>query len=241
MWWSSVPVVRRVGLAVGLVAVALVVAGGAGASAARCAGSATRSPNVGPGDNSLHSVAATSACNAWAVGFYTNSKGTVARTLIEHWNGKAWKVQPSPNLGSATNAPELEAVAAASATHAWVVGDRFNGTAFHAFVERWNGNAWKLQPSPRRGSSYTLAGVAATSATNVWAVGNYDIDHTLIEHFGGRAWKLQPSPDPSPYGNRLAGVAAASPTDAWAVGFNYNKALVRRTLIEHWNGKAWKG
>jgi Flp pilus assembly pilin Flp len=30
MWWSSVPVVSRVGLAVGLVAVALVVAGGAG-------------------------------------------------------------------------------------------------------------------------------------------------------------------------------------------------------------------
>jgi hypothetical protein len=90
MSWSSVLVVRRVAAAVGLVAVA-VVAGAAGTSAARCADAATRSPNVGQGDNSLHSVAGTSACNGWAVGFYSNSKGTVARTLIEHWNRKAWK------------------------------------------------------------------------------------------------------------------------------------------------------
>jgi hypothetical protein len=37
----------------------------------------------------LSGVAATSACNAWAVGSYKNV-GDHYRPLVEHWNGKAW-------------------------------------------------------------------------------------------------------------------------------------------------------
>ncbi len=54
----------------------------------------------------LNGVAATSTTNAWAV--------------IEHWNGKTWTVQPTPNPGGMAS---LSQVAASSATTAWAVGD----------------------------------------------------------------------------------------------------------------------
>ena len=37
----------------------------------------------------------------------------------------------------------------------------------------------------------------------------------------------------------LYGVAATSPRDAWAVG-SYNTFPITGSLIEHWNGQAWK-
>lgn len=76
------------------------------------------------------------------MGFYANSK-FVQKTLIEHWNGMAWKLQPSPNAGNSKDANELEGVAAISSTRAWVVGDVATRSAFHALVEGWNGKVWK--------------------------------------------------------------------------------------------------
>ena len=60
----------------------------------------TKSPNTGTGDNDLFGIAATSAHDAWAVGEYF--VGVNTRTLIEHWNGKSWRIVHSPNAG-ATN------------------------------------------------------------------------------------------------------------------------------------------
>src|SRR4051794_35656693 len=44
-------------------------------------------------------VACKSASNCTAVGDFDNA--TSARTLVEHWNGSAWSVQRSRNIGSA--------------------------------------------------------------------------------------------------------------------------------------------
>src|SRR5207237_908816 len=60
----------------------------------------------------------TSATNAWAAGDYSN--GTSDQTLVLHWNGTAWKVQPTPNEGTMDN--DLFGVAATSAGNAWAVG-----------------------------------------------------------------------------------------------------------------------
>lgn len=46
------------------------------------------------GTTLLNGIAAASATSAWAVGYY---KGSVSRTLILRWNGRAWKRVPSPN------------------------------------------------------------------------------------------------------------------------------------------------
>ena len=200
-----------------------------------------RSANLGTFDNDLASVSASSPSNAWAVGRYFD--GTSERTLIERWTGRRWKVQRSPNAGSFTNANEPQAVVAISSSRAWLVGDVFKGSGFHSLVERWNGKRWKVMPAPHRGSSYRLAGVAAASAADVWAVGTWNNgpSRTLAEHWNSSAWKIRPSANPARYGNQLTGVAVLSHADAWAVGFYITRAGARRTLIEHWNGRAWTG
>lgn len=205
-----------------------------------------RSPNPSTSGDALHGVTAVSPTDAWAVG--NTSIGTTSQMLIEHWNGKRWKVQPSPNPRGSMDAT-LSAVAALSSTDAWAVGDYYNGTMYLTLIEHWNGKAWHVQPSPSPGTSpdvRDLVGVAAASSTNAWAVGHYingGAVQTLIEHWNGRAWNVQPSPNPgaSPYTNELAGVTAISSKDAWVVGDYFPNGTVDRTLVERWNGKAWKG
>jgi hypothetical protein len=78
-----------------------------------------------------------SGSNAWAVGCAKCFSATFA-TLIERWNGSAWKQVPSPNPLGAGNL--LAGVAATSAANAWAVGYT---SAQQAFILRWNGAAWK--------------------------------------------------------------------------------------------------
>ena len=215
-------------------------------------------PGGSTNDNELSGVAATSSHNAWAVGYYYN--GTADQTLIEHWNGKAWKVEPSPNPGGSANNNAFSGVAAASSKNAWAVGYYIKGTTLRTLVERWNGKKWTVQSSPSpghsctttlaatalRGRSIGLSSVAATSPSNAWAVGircGTKATQTLIEHWNGKAWKVQQSPNPGGSANTSAfsGVAATSSTNAWAVG-NYfkNRNAAGETLVERWNGTAWK-
>ena len=187
-----------------------------------------------PAPGQFYGVAATSARNAWAVGY---TAGETSATLIAHWNGKAWKRVPSPNPGSSSRL--LQGVAATSATNAWAVGYAGSGT----LILHWNGKTWKRVPSPNPGSIENgLYGVAATSATNAWAVGYAEstgpTTTTLILHWNGKTWKRVPSPSPSD--PELYGVTAASAKNAWAVGYSAVYSEGFKTLTLHWNGKVWK-
>lgn len=56
------------------------------------------------------------------------------------------------------------------------------------------------------------------------------------------AWGSVPSPNRGELVNALFGVSAVASNDAWAVG-EFNPGLTvagRRTLAEHWNGRAWR-
>jgi hypothetical protein len=103
------------------------------------------------------------------------------------------------------------------------------------------GTGWKRVPTPNPGNFDELNGVAVLSSCQAWAVGNYS-GGTLIESWDGTAWMQQPSPSPGSSGNGLFGAAATSATDAWAVGHysSSGSGSVEKTLIEHWNGAAWK-
>ena len=102
--------------------------------------------------------------SAWAVGNTTTAHGTAA--LIEHWNGTAWTLMPSPALGGHGF---LAGVTALSGTSAWAVGGTFHRQQrMQTVTERWNGTSWALVPSPAKG---LLGSVTATSARNAWAVG----------------------------------------------------------------------
>jgi hypothetical protein len=187
-------------------------------------------------DNVLHAVAATSASNAWAVGYY----GFNSLPLIERWNGTTWAQVSSPSPGSAN---QLNGVAATSASNAWAVGSYYNGTTWQTLAERWNGSTWKQVPTANpSGQTHgnLLLGVTALSASNAWAVGYTDTGttwKTLVEHWNGTTWKQVPSPTPggATSSGQLRSVAAVSASNIWAAGNDTG-----RTLIEHWNGSTWK-
>src|SRR5262249_18000647 len=58
------------------------------------------SPNPGSVQDLLFGVAATSASNAWAVGFSESGGADSDQTLIERWDGSSWTQVPSPNPGT---------------------------------------------------------------------------------------------------------------------------------------------
>lgn len=141
---------------------------------------------------------------------------------------RAWKVVPSPSLGTQNNS--LNGVAAISKHDIWTVG-------YHAgwnLIEHWNGTSWSIVPSPSLGTgTHVLSSMTALATNNVWAVG-YQNSDTLIEHWNGIRWSVVPSPKLSAMDNRLTSIAAISANDIWAVGSGS-----AGTLTEHWNGSSW--
>lgn len=92
------------------------------------------SPSPGAFANILYGVAALSSSNAWAVGEYLPTP-SAAYTLTEHWNGKAWKVVPSPSPGPSHL---LRAAAEVPGTsHAWTVGFYTNDSGKQTLVEAY--------------------------------------------------------------------------------------------------------
>src|SRR6185503_19240834 len=132
------------------------------------AGAASSDWDVVPSDdtssrrNVLAGVDALSDSNAWAVGYH-GKNGT--DPLIEHWNGKRWRIKTSPAINGST--VELYGVSAASPQAIWAVG-RISGSQTHPLIERWDGNAWSVEPIAVDGY---LTAVSAVSPTDVWAVG----------------------------------------------------------------------
>jgi hypothetical protein len=199
----------------------------------------TASPNAGTGDNNLYGVTAISARDAWAVG--EDFVGVSTKTLIEHWNGKSWKVVTSPNKDTGD---ELKAVYAVSAANVWATGDYYNGTAGRTLIEHWDGKSWKVVPSPNIGSgSNELVAVRGTSGHDIWAVGDavtsYPVTVTVVLHWNGKSWKVVSSPSMTAKPNFLTGARPLSPASAWAVG-SYVSGSGNKTLILRWSKGHWR-
>ncbi len=190
----------------------------------------------------LNGIAAVSANDVWAVGYYHSNTGV--QSLIEQWNGTNWSVVLA-HTGTALN--QLNAVAAVSANDIWAVGYYYNSNTNNqrTLIEQWNGTTWSIVPSPNNdGNDNQLWGVAAVSANDVWAVGNYSnsstgITRNLTMNWNGTNWSLVPTPNAASSTNVLTGVAAISASDVWAVGYyeRSNGTEVASTL--HWNGTKW--
>jgi hypothetical protein len=197
------------------------------------------SPNVGTGHNRLFEVTTLSANDAWAVGYSTNANG-VQRTLTLRWNGSAWNVVSSPNMGTIMDNNQLISVDALSANDAWAVGLAGSGT----LTMRWNGTVWAVVTSPSPGGPYgnMLLGVSALSSNDVWAVGRYTpvgYGETLALHWDGTQWTEVTTPNPGEqYEDTLNEVVAIALNDVWAVG-TYTFNNIGLTLAVHWDGTQW--
>lgn len=175
----------------------------------------------------LTGLAVVTANDIWGVGNYLTAATETDKTLIEHWNGTAWSIVPSPNPSSGTGS--LGAVSTVSARNIWAAGS-------DGLIEHWNGTTWSVIPSPNHSP---LAGIAAVSASDIWAVGSQGpaggVFHTLIEHWNGTKWSVVPGPSIAGY-SYLNGVTRVPGTSAaWTVGAHFTDPAHQsdKTLTEY--------
>jgi hypothetical protein len=120
----------------------------------------------------FNGIKANSAGDVWAVG----DSGVVdvpgSQTLIEHFNGTAWRIVPSPSPGAIAM---LGGVTTSNATNnVWAVGaDTPAGSSVRQTLTlNWNGTTWNVVASPNTGSTDGVGAVATNpGAAIVWAVG----------------------------------------------------------------------
>jgi hypothetical protein len=193
--------------------------------------SIVKTPNLGSTANLLGDVTVISPSDAWAVGDGDDAGGFRGKAIALHWNGTAWSManpsQPGRGAGFA-------AVDALASNDVWAVGS--DGKA--PLAQHYDGSAWSVVPTPDiEGSLYAVEAIAVD---DVWAAGEAN-DSTLTMHWDGGSWAVVPSPNGPNPSNELADLVAAGPNRVWAVGTSYDDLLVQyRTLVERWDGSAWK-
>jgi hypothetical protein len=185
----------------------------------------------------LFGVSAVTPNDVWAVG-YASDGDAKFRTLIEHWDGHAWSVVPSPNPGPLGD--QLFAVDAVSATSVFAVGQQVGTQPDRALIEHWDGTAWSVVANPHGlpGAETALYSVTGLPGGEVISVGaTEDFVHpprTLAVQGSGGTFATAKSDSPSTGDNNLDAVAAGSAASAWAVGSALDvKSGNELTLIEH--------
>lgn len=117
-------------------------------------------------------IKANSPNDVWAVGDSSVVDSSSSQTLIEHFNGTAWSIVPSPSPGSIAM---LGGVTTSNATNnVWAVGaETPAGTSVRQTLTlNWNGTTWKVVASPNPGRTDGVGAVATNpGAAIVWAVG----------------------------------------------------------------------
>jgi hypothetical protein len=231
---------RRVRLGIALAGALLLLASPAFAAT----WTTTTTPNATPFDNVLWGVDALSPSSAWAVGSADTGTVPTRRPIALRWDGVRWSsvASPLPPGGG-----ELRDADAVSATTAFAVGFSNSSNGFNTLVERWNGTAWSILPSPNvaGAAQNTLLGVRAFSATDAWAVGSHNVPgtlrfSTLVERWNGTTWSIVPSPDPDPFESQLVDVDGVSSSDLWAVGSRRNSPDgVSQPIVLHFDGSSW--
>lgn len=185
-------------------------------------------PSPSPGTyngNVLTAVAAVSANDVWAVGWYQSGQyGEEGGALTMHWDGVEWTVIPNPSPWT------LHAVTAIASNDVWAVGEQ---SLLH-----WDGTAWSIvdYPLPPGDSYQVFRGVSAVSSNDVWAVGYSQWPYfygylyaPLSYHWDGNTWALVPNAGET--NEYFHAVDAVSANDVWAVGDNGQTQL--------WNGASW--
>jgi hypothetical protein len=202
----------------------------------------------------FHGVDDLAPDDAWAVG--TSFSGGVGATpagltLIEHWDGSAWSIVPSPNPATGVNGDSdvLEAISGTGPDDLWAAGwdnDEESNTIALLF-EHWDGKTWQAVTSPTPGGSFQFAfAITAVNSDDVWAVGSDDTGQpvTLVANWNGKVWSITDTPNfnggPDAQ-NELTGVSATGPDNVWASGFadNVNDDNLADPYVLHWNGKDW--
>ncbi len=147
-------------------------------------------PNVGTGPNCLNAVVALAPNDVWAVGYSTatlkpppGQYDVPTHTLVEHYDGTAWSVVSSPNVGpnSQYQSNRLLGVTAVSPNDIWAFGSYFaaSGSEFQiTLLMHWDGTSWTIEPCPSPQPGDFMADLlwsgVVTGPGDVWIVGSLD-------------------------------------------------------------------
>lgn len=211
-----------------MVAIAMLSASAATASAATWTIQSTPSPSI---DSQLNAVSCPSASVCFAAGEDT-----------EHWEGVGqiyengeWTAFPEQEFSG-----QLKGISCNSVNSCFVVGTENGAPA----AERWLriSGQWIFDihspPTPAGGSSVVLNDVSCTSASACTAVGTYEHEgmvKPLSERWNGVEWTIQATPSYE-YDMYLSGVSCTSASFCMAVG---RSAPFATALTLEWDGTAW--
>lgn len=205
----------------------------------------TTANNPAGTSNSLFGIKFFSATDVWAVG-EAQTSSTVATAIIEHYDGTAWTTQ-TPAAAAAFNL--LADVVPLAANDVWAAGLQQAATGVvQTLVEHFDGTTWTAVAAQNPNANGQFFNDIAGVHNDLWAVGGQfnsgPTENTLIEHYDGTGWTVVASPSPD-LSASLIGVRWAAANDVWAVGASAYSSPgtvneLDRTVIEHWDGNAWK-
>jgi len=148
----------------------------------------------------------------WAVGTLRNDKPMAGWLADDRWH---WSDPVDP--GGVED--EFLGVAALPDGTLWAVGKHREDADYQPLIERFDGTAWTVVPSPPVEGSAVLKDIATTADGSVWAVGwsvrTGGVTRPLIERWIDGAWVVAPLPGTG----LLSGIATLPSEDAIAVGW----------------------
>jgi hypothetical protein len=116
-----------------------------------------------------------------------------------------------------------------------------------SLAERWDGSAWKVEPTPDPGplatSPRSLSAVSCPSPQRCVAVGTFGTGQrqdSLVEGWDGVRWSVENSTalDRAGLGVELKGISCATADACTAVGIR-STAASETTIAAGWDGHRW--
>jgi hypothetical protein len=163
--------------------------------------------------------------------------------------GTTWTVQESPS--AALSGGQLEAVSCSSPRACTAVGKHLDTSGITlTLAERWNGSAWRQQPTPSIAADTTpsvapeLLGVSCPARRFCAAVGSFQEPFeqvSLAETWNGFRWTREPFKAPADSdGAGLTQVSCTWSRFCEAVGSYFDEDNGQTTpLAAEWNGTSW--
>jgi hypothetical protein len=139
-------------------------------------------PDAGTGADVLAAASCVASTDCVAAGFAIGPAGA-RQTLIEAWDGAAWSIVASPNVGTAGS--QLTGVSCSAANACAAVGSSVGSDTYNIpLVETWDGTAWTVSASSAPSRNDSLTAVSCPPGAGCTAVGSQNQQQTLVEVSG---------------------------------------------------------
>jgi hypothetical protein len=183
----------------------------------------------------LRDIAVRSATDAWAVGCTAPEGSGQEAPLIQHWDGRQWRLVPVPDqLSGATGC--LRSVAAIAGNDVWAVGagpGQQGGK--YPLALHWDGQQWSIvaPAGPFGPLAYgSFSKVIALGPNDVWAFGGFA---EFAQRWDGHSWQHYPGPSDSEFE-----VLAAAPDGRGGLVVGTRPPDGRGLMnLRRWDGKTW--